>query len=241
MAYELCYRKVAYTLLLIFTGMASLHAQPSLKGAWELTAPDASIKKVAIATDNYLVQATYDTAMNEFIESLGGPYQYKDGSLNITLDFHSSNSRLVGKNQILPLQIHGDSLTLVNAYGGKEIWHRTDKGKGPLAGSWRITQRQQNSEMHTLPAGDRKTLKNLSGKRFQWTAFNSATGAFAGCGGGTYTFKNGLYTEHVQYFSRDNSRVGMSLNFRDEVKDSLWRHKGKSTKGAPVYEIWKLQ
>lgn len=232
-----------FAAVLLMTQGLVAQAQPaaSLKGAWELTSEGTTLKKVVIATDNYLMQTTYDTAQNQFVASTGGHFTLSQDSITLTLDFHSSNGQLAGNKYTLPLKVLEDSLRLTNEYGSEEIWHRIDRGNGELAGCWQITQRQQQNEMHTLPDGDRKTLKILSGNRFEWAAFNTATGAFSGCGGGTYTFENGKYTEHIDFFSRDSSRVGMSLTFNDSVQDSLWHHRGKSTKGAPVYEIWKLK
>ena len=69
-------------------------------------------------------------------------------------------------------------------------------------------------------------------------AFNSKTKEFYGTGGGEYSAENGKYTENIQFFSRDNSRVGASLGFDFELKDGEWHHSGKSSKGDPIYEIW---
>lgn len=244
----MAYRKRALTALillsfLLYCGLPQLQAQSlsSLKGAWVLTNNNSPVKKSVIATDNYFMQAIYDTVQNKFIASSGGHYTISHDTLTVTLDFHSNDSKLVGKSYVFPIENKGSTLAMTNEFGHEEIWRRTDNGIGKLAGCWRITQRQQNNEMQALPDGDRKTLKILSGKNFQWAAFNTATGEFSGCGGGTYSFENGKYTEHIDFFSRDSSRVGMSLTFEGKVADSLWYHKGKSTKGAPVFEIWKLQ
>src|SRR3546814_4443688 len=88
-----------------------------------------------------------------------------------------------------------------------------------------------------LPLRARRTLKILTGTRFQWAAINVETGEFSGTGGGTYTFKNGKYTENIEFFSRDNSRVGMSLSFEGDLQGDDWHHQGKSSKGDPIYEI----
>ena len=61
---------------------------------------------------------------------------------------------------------------------------------------------------------------------------------FKGTGGGNYTSKDGVYTENIEYFSRDNSRVGASLEFNYEVKENDWHHTGNNSKGEPMYEIW---
>jgi hypothetical protein len=57
-------------------------------------------------------------------------------------------------------------------------------------------------------------------------------------GGGTYTAKDGKYIENITFFSRDDSRVGASLDFNYEVIDGEWHHSGLSSKGDPIYEIW---
>jgi hypothetical protein len=95
--------------------------------------------------------------------------------------------------------------------------------------------------MNAIQKSARKTIKIMTGDRFQWAAINTATGEFFGTGGGTYTFKDGRYTEQIEFFSRDSSRVGMSLNFEGKVTDGDWHHRGKSSKGDPIYEIWSKE
>ncbi|MEM8527706.1 MAG: hypothetical protein AAGG68_23895, partial [Bacteroidota bacterium] len=68
-----------------------------------------------------------------------------------------------------------------------------------------------------------------------------ATKQFLGTGGGTYTAKDGKYVEHITFFSRDDSRVGASLAFDYEVIDGNWHHRGLSSKGKPIYEIWGVR
>lgn len=86
--------------------------------------------------------------------------------------------------------------------------------------------------------GTRKTLKILTGKRFQWFAIDPATNGFSGTGGGTYTFMNGKYVENIEFFSRDASRIGASLSFDDHLDNGEWHHTGLSSKGAKIYEVW---
>jgi hypothetical protein len=101
-----------------------------------------------------------------------------------------------------------------------------------------ITGRERDDEIRRSTPGARRTIKILSGGRFQWVAFNSETKEFSGSGGGTYTAENGKYTENITFFSRDNSRVGASLGFDYEVIDGEWHHSGLSSTGNPIYEIW---
>jgi hypothetical protein len=49
----------------------------------------------------------------------------------------------------------------------------------------------------------------------------------------------GKYTENIDFFSRDQSRVGMSLSFDFALTpENDWRHSGKSSKGDPIDEVW---
>ena len=64
---------------------------------------------------------------------------------------------------------------------------------------------------------------------------------FRGTGGGKYAADQGSYTEVIEYFSRDNSRVGAELGFSYERKGNDWHHTGKNSKGEPLYEIWSIR
>jgi hypothetical protein len=123
--------------------------------------------------------------------------------------------------------------------GGDRAFTRLDNGgPGLLSGAWLITGRMQNNELQKITPGARRTMKIMSGTRFQWIAYNVDTKEFFGTGGGTYLTENGKYTENIEFFSRDSSRVGMSLHFDFAIENGDWRHKGKSSKGDPIDEVW---
>ena len=85
-------------------------------------------------------------------------------------------------------------------------WKRLDDGSpGVLANAWLITGRKRNGEMTQRKPGPRKTMKILSGARFIWIAYNVETKEFMGTGGGTYTTVDRVYTENIDFFSRDGS------------------------------------
>ena len=81
-------------------------------------------------------------------------------------------------------------------------------------------------------------MKILVDGYFQWIAFNTASFSFHGTGGGSYSAADGTYTESIDYFSRDNNKVGISLGFDYAKKGMDWHHKGFSSKGDPLHEIW---
>lgn len=126
---------------------------------------------------------------------------------------------------------------------GEEIWERLDNPSpaDALTGVWRITEREQDGTMSAMPKGARKTIKILAGTRFQWAAINPETRQLFGTGGGTYSLQNGKYTETIEFFPRDAKRVGMSLTFDATLNGKRWQHKGKSTTGTPVNEVWENQ
>ncbi len=61
---------------------------------------------------------------------------------------------------------------LVIVFQGREITlARIDDGTGLLAGNWRISGRMSDGKINPVNTGGaRKTLKILSGTRFQWVA-----------------------------------------------------------------------
>ena len=87
----------------------------------------------------------------------------------------------------------------------------------------------------------RKTMKFLINGYFQWIAFNTETFQFSGSGGGKYITKDGKYIESIEYFSRDDSKVGLNLEFDYELINKEWNHKGFSSKGDPLHEIWVVR
>ncbi|WP_266205916.1 membrane or secreted protein [Pontibacter kalidii] len=222
--------------------------QEALKGAWQLTSGAgqfATLPKgataVAMLEDGYFTVAYFSEADRKFIGTFGGTYTLKDGKLTQQLEYNTLDSAVVGTSNTLDytlqngqLQLSGDNL--------KQTWARTDKNTAsPLEGAWRITGRAgQDGKVNPIhTTGPRKTLKILSGDRFQWIAFNTETKEFSGTGGGTYTAENGTYTEHIEFFSRDSSRVGASLSFDFEVRDGKWHHSGTSSTGKPINEVWE--
>ena len=84
-------------------------------------------------------------------------------------------------------------------------------------------------------------MKILSGTRFQWIAYHIDNKQFLGTGGGTYTTVNGEYTENIEFFSRDSSRVGATLSFDYEIKENEWHHsglRGLTARGRNFKWVW---
>jgi hypothetical protein len=226
-------KSVIYPLILSLVGVHS-NAQP-LQGAWKRNL-DTAIQTLTIV-DNYFSVATFHVQDKKFINTSGGTALQENGELKGKIEFNTADRSAVTKNYELAFQQQGTKL--IFPYSGIAVgWDRLDDAQQGLSGNWKIIGREQDGKMAEMRPGARKTIKILSGTRFQWAAINSETGDFFGTGGGFYTFENGKYTEHIEFFSRDATRVGASLSFNGELKEGNWHHSGLSSKGDRIYEIW---
>lgn len=206
----------------------------NLEGAWELNTSDRQI--VLMMKDGYFTYTEYKP--DEFLSSWGGIIKTDGNRAKIRIEFNSTDSSVVGSEIVNNFSISNNQLR-VNSEGQEYTFNRIDDGSAPLAGVWKINGRKQDGKIVTIhQTGPRKTLKMLTGNRFQWFAINPETKQFSGTGGGTYSFVDGKYTENILFFSRDNSRVGAKLAFDGKLQDGNWHHSGLSSKGDPIYEIW---
>jgi hypothetical protein len=216
----------------------SITRQDAFTGAWETTYKegDREVRAVAILSGGYTSAAAYYTDDNTFFYTMGGSYKIEGNKVTQAYEFSTIDPTTVGKTEVSGFAIKGNELTFT---GDSRVWNRIDNGTGgDLANAFLITGRKRDGEISRSTPGARKTMKILSGTRFQWIAYNVDSGEFSGTGGGTYTTINGKYVENIEFFSRDVTRVGASLSFDYEVKDSEWHHSGLSSKGDPIYEIW---
>jgi hypothetical protein len=176
---------------------------------------------------SYLVETQFVSDPPEFILTRGGFYSKEGEAFIVNFEFNS-NFEKDGIKQLV--------------MNRSKDWTKTSKKTMDLNGKWlmagRMTDQGQQRRDISRP---RKTMKFLLDGYFQWIAFNTETLDFFGSGGGYYTTENGKYTEHIEYFSRDNSRVGAVLPFEYSLKGFDWHHQGFSSKGDPMHEIWSLR
>ncbi len=223
--------------LLLISCFCGATGQPSLSGAWEHRGgPQNETFQTRIYSGNYFVESEYDRGGKLFIGTYGGSYLLKEDSISETIEFDSRRPELVGTQQKKRIKFTKDG----KGYQSGFVFTRADDGTpGQLAGAWLITGRiNDKGEIRRSTPGARRTMKILSGTRFQWIAYNVETKEFFGTGGGTYTTVDGKYTETIAFFSRDNTRVGAALGFGYSIEEGDWQHKGLSSKGEPINEIW---
>lgn len=236
-----------YLLLLalaLLPALASAQTDPDdLIGAWASEFTDNQGRDCQLTmtiADGFMVMTAYHAASGEFLSTLGGPYRADYATFGLTYEFNTTDSNAVGGAIAMPYRLIGRRVLIFN---DDKLWTRVDDGQpGSLAGAWEIIGRKRDGRMRDLTArrdGPRKTMKILSGTRFQWIAFDTEKKQFRGTGGGSYeTNDDGLYIEKIEFFSRDPSRTGQQLSFDYRLFNGQWIHRGQSSKGKPIHEVW---
>jgi hypothetical protein len=235
-------KKILSLPLLFLAGM--IYAQ-TLEGAWKMTHKDGKevidTEYIKLFQDGYFAFGVKELGSNKFLGAGGGEFTMDGNNYQETLDFFTIYPEKVGTTTKYSLDKKENRIVITAQIEGKslvEIWEKIEDKKDDLTGNWVFTGRKSEGEIRRSTPGARRTVKILSGGRFQWIAFNSESKEFMGTGGGTYTAENGKYTENITFFSRDDSRVGASLSFDFEVMNGEWHHSGMSSTGNPIYEVW---
>lgn len=234
-------KKLAILFLFSFFSFG-IQAQ-SFIGAWETlhTSDDGlALKSVVIFSDGYQVMTTYHAETGKFVSTNGGSWSLEGDTMTEVVEFDSKNPERVGTKISFEVYNTGDEMGIV---GQDMKMTRIDNGSpGKLQGAWLMSGRVRDGAVQERDTNrPRKTMKILSGSRFQWIAYHTETKEFKGTGGGTYSTVGGEYTENIEFFSRDDNKAGLSLNFNYELIDGKWNHSGLSSKGDPIHEIWSLR
>ena len=229
--------------LLICTFLSFGISAQSFIGAWERYHTSESgekLKSVVIFSDGYQVLTISDSKTGKFISTNGGTWKLAGDTMTEKVEFDTNNPDRVGSEVSFKVTIDDSTMGIA---GSDNKFRRLDNGMpGKLQGAWLMSGRVRDGETQSRDTNrPRKTMKILSGTRFQWIAYNTETKQFMGTGGGAYTTIDGEYTENIEFFSRDDSRVGANLAFKYELVDGKWHHSGFSSKGDPLHEIWSVR
>ncbi|MDC6403940.1 MULTISPECIES: hypothetical protein [Maribacter] len=185
----------------------------------------------------YLTYSVYKLDPAEFIKTVGGFYTADEKMLKVQLEFNSDFEKDGIRALEMPFSMDGDKIII--HMEDAITFEKKESLNQALEGQWLFATRGPDTGQERR--GDenpRKTLKFLMDGRFQWIAYQTETMAFSGTGGGSFTSVDGVYTENIEFFSRDNDRVGARLEFNYEIKGDDWHHTGNNSRGEPMYEIW---
>ena len=240
-------RKIILTLTILLSFI--INAQNPV-GAWErihTSKNGKELKSVVIFSESHQSISIYESKTGRLVHSNGGTWELKGKTMTEVVEFDTDNPERVGSAVVFDINIDNQFLEIV---GSEMKFSRLDNGApGDLNGAWLMSARIRDGKKQGRDISrPRKTMKILSGTRFQWIAYNTETKKFMATGGGTYNTLKGKYKENIEFFSRDNSKVGLNLEFDYEiliktddkklVSQKNWYHKGFSSKGNPINEIW---
>ena len=206
---------------------------PSLNFSQVYQVDNDEVTTRVILDNEYILLSKFSTESGKFVSTIGCFYNTGD-FLNLNDDVYDVNLEFNSTYD----QDSIKSLSIVKNSQCKNISKSNDKLKGKWVMSGRYNNGEFRSRKTDLP---RKTMKILIDGFFQWIAFNTETFKFSGSGGGEYETIDGKYIEIIQYFSRDDSRVGAELDFNYEIKNEDWLHTGLSSKGKPINEVWSIR
>lgn len=234
-------KKIILILLCVIVS-ASLKAQ-NITGAWQgfhTNENGETVKSVLIVSEGFLVETNYNAITGKFISTTGGSFKISDITMTEKVEFDTANPERVGLEVESVVLMKGEVMQLI---GNAVVFERIDNGTpGKLQGAWLMSGRMTDGKAQMRDtSGPRKTMKLLSGTRFQWIAYNTDTKEFMGTGGGTYVTEGGEYTESIEFFSKDDSKVGVDLPFKYQLIDGIWHHTGLSSKGDPMHELWSAR
>ena len=227
--------------LLLFTLIFSLFSNAqSIIGAWErihISNEGKELKSIVIFSEAHQSLSIIEINSGKLIHSNGGSWQLNGNTMTEVVEFDTDNPERVGKQVVFDIELSDNKLEII---GTNRTFYRIDDGSpGKLDGAWLMSARFRNGLMQERDINrPRKTMKILSGTKFQWIAYDTSSKKFIATGGGSYTTVNGKYSENIEFFSRDSTRIGMKLKFEYSLENGNWNHKGFSSKGNPINEIW---
>ncbi len=224
-----------YFILLFFLGIVGTTSAQIDDGVY-ISNVDNLRHELKIEND-YFIHSVYSEAPAKFAKTVGGFFTMKNNTLNVRLEFNSNHENDGVTELSIPILRERDKLIFKTE---PELVFLQAKSLGQdLDGAWLFATRgPDKGQERRGEENPRKTLKFLFDNRFQWIAYNTETFRFHGTGGGSFSSEDGSYNEKIDFFSKDDSRVGATLTFDYEIKGKDWHHTGKNSKGEPMYEIW---
>ena len=235
--------KTPYFAVILFFAASLVSYGQIKRGIYVDTVENNGVKRVhQVKIDqDYFIYNEYEIEPAKFIKTVGGFFQIDDTStgklLVALLEFNSDYKNDAVRELSIPIEVAGDQLKM-NWKQQLTLEHIKATAQD-LDGAWLFATRGPDTGQERRgEENSRKTLKLLMDNTFQWIAYDTESFRFSGTGGGAYSAENGIYKEFIEFFSKDNSRVGADLEFNYSIEGEDWHHTGKNSKGEPMYEIW---
>ncbi|TDS18913.1 hypothetical protein DFQ03_0626 [Maribacter caenipelagi] len=192
-------------------------------------------------TEDYLIYNEYEIEPAKFIKTVGGFFKIEQTTLEklmvVLLEFNSDFENDGVRQLSISIEEEGEKLKM--NWTQPLTLEPVKASTQDLDGAWLFATRGPDTGQERRgEENSRKTLKLLIDNTFQWIAYDTESFRVSGTGGGTYKAENGIYKEEIEFFSKDNSRVGAQLEFNYKLESDDWHHTGKNSKGELMYEIW---
>tara|TARA_R110001592_G_scaffold32178_13_gene112891 strand:- start:7985 stop:8731 length:747 start_codon:yes stop_codon:yes gene_type:complete len=238
------YTILSYSLLTLLFFTANFKANSQISdGIYVDTLENTNTKRIHQIKlhGDYFIYTAYENDPANFIKTVGGFAKIETTNdttlLVVLLEFNSNYEQDSIRQLSIPVKMIGEKLQL-NWFEELTLEPIATKTQD-LDGEWLFATRGPDTGRERRgEESSRKTLKFLKDGTFQWIAYDTESFRFSGTGGGSYSSKDGVYTEQIEFFSKDNSRVGASLNFNYKLNGNDWQHTGNNSKGQPMHEIW---
>ncbi len=226
-----------FCLLFLFFSALTTFSQ-SVIGAWErMDKPDLiEEKSYMIITDGYVVTTKVESETGSFISTRLERWQLTDNLFKVTLEYDTEYPEAEGGEYEAEIEIGKKQLVLDG-----EKWQWIDDGsKADLSGTWKmVSTKWEGNRIDMGLDHPRRAIKILSGTRFQWIDYDKKSRTFSASAGGTYTFKDGKYSEHFEFFTNQPTWIGDSVSFTCKVENDRWYHVGSLPDEMIVDEIWR--
>ena len=103
-----------------------------------------------------------------------------------------------------------------------------------LEGAWRMVM-TRDQPVSSLGL---EMVKILVDGHFMFAFYHEESQRFFSAGGGTYSYKNGVYTEQIAFHTITPALVGRKLPFQARLGEGRWHHTG-DIDGQPMNEVFE--
>lgn len=156
-----------------------------------------------------------------------------------------ANTNSPGKVVAARFSSDGRLLVVTSSDNTERIWDvQTGKpipGSQPHLGAWQLVSYKYGDSTKWSDAPvDQRRIKLITEGHFTWVAYEAATGKVQSMAGGTFTLKDGAYTESIEYAGEGmTDYFGKKQSFTIRVEGDKLHQSGKLSDGTKVEEVWQ--